>query len=123
MHFVLLLIILVFACILSIEYFQPCIPVTPYTYDIVKRQDLSRGPIPLCKTADPLGADEYSKKLPPVNCDIGRWYSFTTCDEETCGLQGKQTWKRNIITEGGHGGTLCPKELVEQRTCFRKCNT
>jgi hypothetical protein len=60
-HFIILLLVLVVACIFIIEYFDVCVPVTRFTYDKVKDTPITK--FCICPVADPMGADEYSRKI------------------------------------------------------------
>lgn len=60
-HSIILVFVLIVSSIFIVDYFvnnTPCIPLTGYTYDIVK--DSPIGKYCLCPTDDPLGADKYS---------------------------------------------------------------
>lgn len=73
-HFVTLLIVLVFVCIFFIEYFDVCVPVTPFTYDKVKDAPVNKYCI--CPVADPMGADEYSREVKNKTNDNDKSINF-----------------------------------------------
>ena len=55
----------------------------------------------------------------PVNCAVGQWGSWGSCDAK-CEAAGKQIRKRTITTPPSCGGTACPT-TQEQRACRGGC--
>lgn len=60
-HYITLAIVLIFASIFIVESFEMCVPVTPFTYDLVKTAPITKYCV--CQVADPMGADEKSRQL------------------------------------------------------------
>lgn len=123
-HILLLLIVLMLVCVFIVKHDrfqngapeqQLCVPVTPLVYDRIKDME-TKGQIPFCVTADPLGADDHSMKLEPVHCQVSEWVPESQCFAD-CGQTGYQNWKRNIIKKSENGGTACPLQLSEKREC------
>jgi len=52
----------------------------------------------------------------PVNCEVGAWSAWSTCDR-SCG-GGSQTQTRVVLTQAAHGGSACPALRQTQ-----PCNT
>ena len=118
-HFFILFAMLILTSIVSIEYFESCRPVTPMTYDLIIGK-MKPGDIPLCKIADPIGSDEYSMSIPKVNCNMSEWQKSGECLAD-CGKTGTQVYTRKTINRALNGGTACPTDLIESRTCTKTC--
>jgi hypothetical protein len=129
-HVIMLLIILTLICLClavvksRMDHYEGeiCLPVTPMMYDNLQSRfkNQEKGGIPYCATADPLGADEYSKKLTPINCQVSEWTAETECQATSCNQPGTHTWSRKIIKKAEHGGIPCPLILSERRQCISK---
>lgn len=107
-HFWILTTVLLVVCALCATRELFCIPVTPYTKKIVG--DRSKC---LCPIADPMGADEYSKTLPPIHCKMSVWLPESDCIDGAV----EQVWTRKVVVNPANGGRECPKNLVEKRAC------
>lgn len=56
----------------------------------------------------------------PVDCEVTSWTGWSVCDKP-CD-SGKQSRTRTIKTPSAHGGTACPTNLREEKTCnTQKC--
>ena len=56
----------------------------------------------------------------PVDCEVGKWSSWSKCDATgECGF-GKQSRTRKVTTAAAHGGDQCPN-TSETRQCGTKC--
>lgn len=60
-HYLALVLVLIFACIFAVESFDICVPVTPFTYELVKKKPITKYCI--CPVADPMGGDEMSRTI------------------------------------------------------------
>ena len=52
--------------------------------------------------------------MQPVNCVVGAWGAWSTCDADCGG--GTQTRYRDVIVQPANGGTACP-DLSQSRAC------
>jgi hypothetical protein len=54
----------------------------------------------------------------PIDCDVGLFGYWTECSE-SCGVNGKTSHTRGVVTKAAHNGAACP-ELTETKQCNRK---